>query len=98
MDDQQKPRDLNAEAIAEIEGDPAERRAAEDASRKLADAFYNTFTSESGQAVLQYLRAAYRDQLAFDPANPYQTAFNEGQRHIVLTIDEFIQQVAEGEI
>lgn len=98
MDDQQKPRDINAEAFEEIHGSEQEQRAAADESRKLADAFYNAFASESGQMVLEYLRAAYRDQLSFDPANTHQTAFNEGQRHIVLTIDGFIQQVTEGDV
>ena len=57
-----------------------------------------TFGSEQGRRVLKDL-LGYRDRISFDP-DPYQTAFNEGQRSVVLRgtskIKDLVKAVEEG--
>ena len=57
-----------------------------------------TFGSEQGRRVLKDL-LGYRDRISFDP-DPYQTAFNEGQRSVVLRvttkIKDLVKEVEDG--
>lgn len=49
-------------------------------------AYKRLFSTEDGQIVLKDLmRAGHFDQPSFD-ADPYLTAFNEGERHLLLRI------------
>ncbi len=46
-----------------------------------------TFTSPQGQEVLKHLiRSCHVTKPTFTPGDPYQTAFKEGQRHVILSI------------
>jgi len=57
-----------------------------------------TFGSEQGRRVLKDL-LGYRDRISFDP-DPHQTAFNEGQRSVVLRvttkIKDLVKEVEDG--
>ena len=57
-----------------------------------------TFGSEQGRRVLKDF-LGYRDRISFDP-DPYQTAFNEGQRSVVLRvtskIKDLVKEVEDG--
>lgn len=49
-------------------------------------AYQRLFKTEDGQIVLKDLmRSCHFDQPSFDP-DPYRTAFNEGERHLLLRI------------
>jgi hypothetical protein len=52
-----------------------------------------TFGSDEGRRVLKDL-LGYRDRISFDP-NPYQTAFNEGQRSVVLRVTTKIKDLVK---
>ena len=57
-----------------------------------------TFGSDEGRKVLKDL-LGYRDRISFD-IDPYQTAFNEGQRSVVLRvtskIKDLVREVEDG--
>lgn len=56
--------------------------------------YYLTFATESGQRVLQDLRAQFHDRQAYvvGATNPVDLAFFEGQRSVVLSLLAFVQQ------
>ena len=55
---------------------------------KQARLYYLVFTSPDGAAVFEDMRIAYMNRVSVDEENPdpYLTAFNEGQRSVVLQI------------
>jgi hypothetical protein len=56
--------------------------------------FYDLFQNNlDGQVVLQTLSALFYDRQSFD-RDPYQTAFNEGQRAVVHFI---LQKISQGQ-
>ena len=92
-------RDLNQEALDEIHGSPEAKKAeaeAAKAQRELAIFMRDTFDTDAGRQILAWLDATYLNTLSFTPGDPHATSFNEGQRHVVLSIHELINQ-AEGE-
>lgn len=52
---------------------------------QLAQAYHNTFSSESGSVVLADLEQRYGRRRSFAP-DPHTTAFHEGQRDVYLMI------------
>ena len=52
-----------------------------------------TFGSDEGRRVLKDL-LGYRDRISFD-IDPYQTAFNEGQRSVVLRVTSKIKDLVK---
>lgn len=57
----------------------------------LLDAFYATFTTPAGQTVLRHLRDTILYRPSYAP-DPYQTAYHEGERGLVLSIVGTIRQ------
>jgi len=57
----------------------------------MLDAYAATFESPAGVLVLKDLRMAFAG-VSFDVKSPYQTAFNEGQRAVILKIDALIEE------
>ncbi len=55
-------------------------------------AFYETFSTNQGQIVLDYLVKGYLHRTSFVPNDPYSTSFHEGQRDIVRSIYEKVEQ------
>lgn len=55
--------------------------------------YHATFSSSSGKRVLEDMKKAYGDGSSFDK-NPYQTAFNEGQRSVYLSILFLIEEAS----
>jgi hypothetical protein len=63
-----------------------------DVKRRRA-AYAQTFAGEQGAKVLNELRQrAGVDTTSHVPNNPYQTAFNEGMRHLILEIERTIKE------
>ena len=53
--------------------------------------YKDTFVSVQGQKVLEHLcKKAHVTGSSFVTGDPYLTAFNEGQRHIVMSILQFL--------
>lgn len=61
-------------------------------SQKRQRAYYDLFTSKLGQTILEDMRVGFcgTSHVAGDP---YTTAFNEGQRVVVLKIEAIIKTV-----
>lgn len=92
-EDHKKVRDINAEALASIYGDTEEAdKQFEDEIKHFAAIIENTFTSDWGEQCLRWLEDSFEKQLSFDPDSARQTDFNEGCRHVVLTIKSFLNQ------
>lgn len=53
---------------------------------RLTAAYQSTFSSVSGQEVLRHLVSISVTVPSHVPGDPYTTAFNEGRRHLVLSI------------
>lgn len=102
MEDQQDSnptRDLNAEALSEIYHEQASaenQKEIERRQRELSIFVRDTFDTDMGRQVLDWLNATYMNTLSFTPGDPHATSFNEGQRHVVLSLHELINQ-ANGE-
>lgn len=60
--------------------------------------YYETFSSESGKAVLRMMRNTYFDRQSYVSGDPYATAFAEGQRSVVADIISFLSQSKHPEI
>lgn len=96
MADDPKVHDHNEDALAEIHGSPEEQRAAEHQRKELVADFHATFSTEQGQRCLAWMRQFWGG-FTFDPDNARQDAFNQGQRHVVESIEDLIKQANEGE-
>jgi hypothetical protein len=57
---------------------------------KLAQAYRNAFTSESGRVVLDDLRKAYGRRSSFVAGDPCVTAFHEGERGVYLRVMQYL--------
>ncbi len=62
-----------------------EQRAVLDLAR-LNAAYHTVFDTPSGEEVLRHLVGISVTTLSHVPGDPYTTAFNEGRRHLVLSI------------
>jgi hypothetical protein len=51
-----------------------------------AQRYKRLFGTDDGKWVLADLRAEFAERTSFDPTNVHRTAFQEGQRHVLLTI------------
>jgi hypothetical protein len=60
--------------------------------------YFETFSSESGKAVLKDMRKMYFDRQSYVPGDQYATAFLEGQRSVVADILSFLSQSKHPEI
>lgn len=56
---------------------------------KVIVAYGNTFATPSGQMVLDDIRKTYGARSSF-ALDPYKTAFNEGQRDVLLRLDALL--------
>jgi len=54
--------------------------------------YAETFSTGPGQVVLKDLRRQYCDTSSYTPGDPYETAFREGQRSVVLGILSELRQ------
>lgn len=67
--------------------------------------YAQVFNNEAGRAVLLDMIKAFHDRSSFVPSNPYETAFREGQRDVVLRIcrlarlrfDPIMQEIKDGQ-
>ena len=50
-----------------------------------------TFSSEEGKRVMEDLEQAYYNRISFS-RDPYATAFNEGQRAVIVRIKNLIKE------
>lgn len=48
--------------------------------------YLSCFTSSSGQRVLEDMKKSYSDRSSYVTGDPYETAYNEGQRSVYLSI------------
>lgn len=96
MADDPKVHDINEDALAEVYGSAEEQAQAEDVQREMLAAFHGAFSTEQGQECLQWMKRLWGG-FTFDPDNARQDAFNQGQRHVVETIEQFLKQIDEGE-
>jgi len=60
--------------------------------------YYETFSTESGKAVLKDLRNSFYDAQSYVPGDPYATAFSEGCRSVVLGILNALKQSQHPEL
>ena len=68
--------------------------------KKTAQLYHLTFSTDSGRQVLQDMIASYGGQ-TYVQGDSHQTAFNEGQRSVVLSIQvllDLIEHGQEGEV
>ena len=59
--------------------------------KNLQNDYYATFKNKEGERVLADLEAAYYDRISFN-RDPYQTAFNEGQRAVIVRIKNLLKE------
>ena len=52
------------------------------------------FATRTGQRMLANMKAAYGDRRSFN-TDPYQTAFNEGERSVYLELQNIMEQEHE---
>lgn len=53
------------------------------------------FNGPLGKSALKVLEEDYANRTTFVPGDPYQSAFLEGQRSVILTIHELLNLVEE---
>ncbi len=53
---------------------------------KIVACYREVFGSPSGKIVLEDMRAAWMNHTSHVPGDPYETAFREGKRSVVLRI------------
>ena len=58
---------------------------------QLATDYLTTFSTPEGERVLQDLQAAYGDRISFS-SDPYATAYKEGQRSVLLRINNLLKE------
>lgn len=89
----QKVRDINAEALASVYGDTEQaQKQFEDEIKHFKAIIENTFRTDWGEQCLEWMEESFEKRLSFDPESARQTDFNEGCRHVVLTIKAFLNQ------
>ncbi len=54
--------------------------------------YLSCFSSSSGQRVLEDMKKSYGDRCSFTKS-PYETAFNEGQRSVYLSILFLMEEI-----
>ena len=59
--------------------------------KNLQNDYYATFKNKEGERVLADLESAYYDRISFN-RDPYQTAFNEGQRAVIVRIKNLLKE------
>ena len=59
--------------------------------KNLQNDYYATFKNKEGERVLADLESAYYDRISFN-RDPYQTAFNEGQRAVIVRIKKLLKE------
>jgi len=91
------PRDPNAKALDELYGSDEAQREQERVRKEMLADFHAAFKSEAGERCLKWMRQMWGG-FTFDPENARQDAFNQGQRHVVETIEQIIEQVDEGDV
>jgi len=57
--------------------------------------YRRTFTTEDGEIVLRDLKKRFGYEATTFSGDPYETAFNEGQRAAVLLIDRMLSEGKE---
>jgi hypothetical protein len=57
---------------------------------ELVTMFQQLFSGKAGEAVKDWLDHAY-GKLSYVPSDPHGTSFNEGQRSVLLQIDQFLK-------
>lgn len=95
--DHEQPRDINADALDEVYGPDEQQQEQARIQRQMAADFHGAFSTEDGQRALVWMKRFWGG-FTFDPENARQDAFNQGQRHVVETIENLVQQIDEGEL
>ena len=60
--------------------------------RELVSAYSRLFTGETGLTVLENLVSKYQRRSSFVRGDPYETAFKEGARSVVLHIKSMVKK------
>lgn len=60
--------------------------------------YAETFSTESGRAVLKNMRRTYFDRQSYVPGDQFATTFAEGQRSVVADILSFLSQSKHPEL
>ncbi len=60
--------------------------------------YEETFSTESGKAVLKDLRRLFYDTEIYIPGDPYGTAFTLGQRSVVMLIRDMLRNSKHPEL
>lgn len=81
-----KPTYGNDNLDADVFNDTAEKDL-----KLLSGDYKQTFTSKEGERVLQDLMEAYYKRISFS-RDPYATAYNEGQRAVVVRILNLLKE------
>lgn len=81
-----KPIYGNDDLDADVFNDTAEKDL-----KLLAGDYKQTFTSKEGERVLEDLEQAYYHRISFS-RDPYATAFNEGQRAVIVRIKNLLKE------
>ena len=85
-----KPTYGNDNLDADVFNDTAEKDL-----KLLSGDYKQTFTSKQGERVLQDLMEAYYKRISFS-RDPYATAYNEGQRAVVVRILNLLKEDNNG--
>jgi hypothetical protein len=62
--------------------------------QNLIENYKECFTTKAGEKVLEDLQAAYGNRISYS-SNPYETAYNEGQRSLYIRITRMLTQRKE---
>tara|TARA_R100001086_G_scaffold221738_1_gene139068 strand:+ start:3121 stop:3384 length:264 start_codon:yes stop_codon:yes gene_type:complete len=81
-----KPEYGNDNLDADVFNDTAEK-----SLKILAESYKFTFSSDEGKRVLEDLEQAYYHRISFS-RDPYATAFNEGQRAVIVRIKNLLKE------
>jgi len=54
--------------------------------------YQHTFDTPEGKRVLADLQSAYYHRLSYTKDDPYETAFREGQRNVIIRIINLIKE------
>ena len=57
--------------------------------------YRQTFGTQSGRRVLQDLRTSFSKRVSYTKGDPYDTAFREGERNVVLKIESMLKMSDE---
>jgi hypothetical protein len=69
----------------------------DDEVERMARVYLDVFSTPSGQIVLADLRKSFASRRSFVEGDPYSTAFREGQRDVLLAIEDLLSRARDPE-